>query len=81
MTKQVFEQLNCVQMKLSVFDYNTWNYLTVCKQMSSGSFKNNVTYKLFRLQVIHIIDIYKQHLALNNLQGLICRETQLNQTM
>ena len=26
---------------------NTWNYLIVGKQMSSGSFKNNVTYKLF----------------------------------
>ena len=26
---------------------NTWNHLTVCKQMSSGSFKNNATYKLF----------------------------------
>ena len=26
---------------------NTWNHLTVCKQISSGSFKDNVTYKLF----------------------------------
>ena len=25
---------------------NTWNHLTVCKQMSSGSFENNVFYKL-----------------------------------
>ena len=28
-----------------VLDNNTWNHLTVCKQMSSGSFKNNVTNK------------------------------------
>ena len=27
---------------------NTWNYLTVCKQMSSNnSFKNKLIYKLF----------------------------------
>ena len=29
-----------------MLDNNTWNYLTVYKQMSSASFKN-VTYKLF----------------------------------
>ena len=29
-----------VQIKLLVLDRNTWNHLTVCKQMSSGSFKN-----------------------------------------
>ena len=27
--------------------YNTWNHLTVCKQMRSASFRNKVTYKLF----------------------------------
>ena len=30
-----------------IIDHNTWNHLTVCKQKSSDSFKNNVTYKLF----------------------------------
>ena len=34
------------QMIELVLDSNTWNHLTVCKQISSGSFKN-VTYKLF----------------------------------
>ena len=32
--------------QIEVFNYYTWNHLTVCKQMSSGLFKN-VTYKLF----------------------------------
>ena len=27
--------------------YHTQNHLTVCKQTSSGSFENNVTYELF----------------------------------
>ena len=34
-------------IELLVLDSSTWNHLTVCKQMSSGSFENNVTYKLF----------------------------------
>ena len=33
-------------MELLVLDNNNWSYLTVCKQMSSDLFKNNVTYKL-----------------------------------
>ena len=32
-------------IKLLVLDRNSWNHLTVCKQMISGSLKN-VTYKL-----------------------------------
>ena len=39
--------------------------------MSSGFFENNTTYKLFFMYM------YKQDLALNNLQGLICHKTQL----
>ena len=31
---------------------NTWNYLTVYKQMSSGLFKNDVTYELFTYKFI-----------------------------
>ena len=27
-------------IELLVLDNNTWNHLTVCKQMDSGSFKN-----------------------------------------
>ena len=34
-------------MKLLMLDSNTWKYLTVCKQINAGSFKNNVTNKLF----------------------------------
>ena len=43
---------------LFVLNSNTLNYLTECKQMSSGSFKNIVTYKLF---------IYKSYIF--NIQG------------
>ena len=32
---------------LLALDNNTGNYLTLCKQISSGLFKNDVTYKLF----------------------------------
>ena len=49
--------------------------------MISGSFKN-IIYKIY-LQIIYIqhkyIYVYKQDLALNNLQGLICHKTQQNQ--
>ena len=35
-------------MELFMFESNIWNYLTVCKWMSSNhSFNNNVTYELF----------------------------------
>ena len=37
-------------MKLLVLDNNTWNQLTVCKQKSYGSFKNNLSFKLFVLK-------------------------------
>ena len=62
-------------MKLLVLDNNTWNHLPVCKQMSSGLFKN-VTYKLF-VDKSYIVDIYmyEQNLALNNLQRLIYHKT------
>ena len=52
---------------------NTWNHLTVCKQMNLGWFKN-VTYKLFAYKCY-----VEQDLALNNTDGLICHKTQLNQ--
>ena len=56
---------------------------TICvqKKMSSNSLKN-VIYKMC-LEIMYIsnifIYIYKQDLALNNLQGLICYKTQPNQ--
>ena len=40
--------------------------------MSFDLFKNNVTYKSY---------IYKQDLALNNPQGLICHKTQPKQNL
>ena len=43
-------------VKLLVYYRNTWNHLTVCKQMSSGSFKT-VIYKLFFYKS-YIFDIY-----------------------
>ena len=42
-----------------------YNHLTMCKQMISGSFRN-VIYKPCVLQIIY--DMYKEDLALNNLQ-------------
>ena len=61
----------CKQMidikQILVLESITWNYLTVCRQITSGSFKN----KLFA---------YKQDLALNNPQGLIGHKIQPNQT-
>ena len=49
--------------------------------MNSGSFKN-VIYKIYKicLQTIYLIYMYKEDLALNNLQWLICHKTQPNQT-
>ena len=41
----IWKWMNNVDKKLLVLDNNTWNHLIVCKQMSSGSFKN-VIYKL-----------------------------------
>ena len=55
-------------MELLVLDSNTRNYLTVCKQMSSGSFKTLTN--TFYSQMVYIY-MYKQDLALNNLQWLI----------
>ena len=63
-------------VKLLVLHSSTWNHLTVYKKMSSGSFKN-VIYKMC-LQFIYLIYMYKQYLALNNFQGLICHKTKLN---
>ena len=45
-----------IDFKLGLFYSNTWNHLTVCKQMSSGLFKN-IIYKMC-LQILYIFDIY-----------------------
>ena len=44
-------------IELLMLDWNTWNHLTVCKQIISGSFKNCYR-QTFRLQIIYIY-IYK----------------------
>ena len=44
---QYSKPFHCVQIELLVLDFYTWNYLTVCKQMSSNFIKNKVTYELF----------------------------------
>ena len=48
--------------------------------MSTNSFKNNVNYKLF-VYKSYLIYMYKEDLALNNLQGLICHKTNQNQIL
>ena len=35
----------------------SWNYLTVCKEMCSGLFKNNITYKLFLYKIL-VVCVY-----------------------
>ena len=47
------------QIELLMLMNNTWNYLTVYKQMSSNTFKNKVTNKLFAYNVHIYIYIYK----------------------
>ena len=65
-------------VKFILLHSNTWNHLTVCKKkMSSNSFKNVIN-KMY-LQIIYLIYLYKQHIALNNLQWLICNKTKPNQ--
>ena len=48
----VCKQMNDV--KLLLLNSNTWNHLTVCKKMSSGSFKNVIN-KMF---INHIFNVY-----------------------
>ena len=45
----------------------------MCKQMSTGSLKDNVTAKFFTCQSYIM---YKQDLVLNSPQGLICHKAQ-----
>ena len=46
--------------------------------MNPGSFKNVINKMC--LQIIYLVYMYKQNLALNNLQGLIYHKTQPKQT-
>ena len=47
------------------------NPLMVCKEMSSGSYTNNISYKLFTYKSY----MFKQDLTLNNPGRLICHKT------
>ena len=55
--------LDCFE-NLLLLDRNNGSYVTVFKQMSSGSFQN-VTYKLFVYES-YIFYVYKQDLAPSN---------------
>ena len=46
-----------------MLDNKTWNHLTLCKEIISGLFKNNASYKLFTYKSC----MYEHDLALNNL--------------
>ena len=56
---------------ISILNYNTWNHLTVCQQMSYGSLKKLSTNYSFTNHR-YIIRMYKQDLALNTPEWLIC---------
>ena len=63
--------------KLLLLHSNSWNHLTLCKEISTGSFKNVIN-KMFTTHM-YLIYMYKEDMALNNLQCLICHKTQPNQ--
>ena len=47
-----------IDLRLLLLYNNTWNYLTICKQISSGLFKNIVN-KIFTHH-IYLIYMYKE---------------------
>ena len=55
---------------------NNWNYLCVNK-WDLACLKSNL--QTICLQITYSICMYKQNLALNNQQGLICNKTPTNQ--
>ena len=54
---QYFNPFNCMLLELLVLK-SIKNHFTVCKQMGSGSFKNNVTDKLFVYNIYMYIPSY-----------------------
>ena len=63
---------NCgPKIELLVLHSNTWNHLTVYKWM------NGVINKMF-IDIIYLIYMYEQDLALNNPQWFICYKTKPN---
>ena len=66
-----------MQISYNQYPVSSWNHLTLYKQISSGSCQNFIfkisVYKLYLLYIYMWRKyMYKQDLALNNLQWLIC---------
>ena len=60
-----------MELELFVLDYNTWNHLTVYKQISSGSFKSNVTYKLFTYKLCVYVYILVWFYGISTIVGCL----------
>ena len=62
-----------MQIKLWILKRNILDHLTVRKQMSSGSFKNNVAYKLiaYKSYMIYIEDFVLVNLEMELFNHLI----------
>ena len=67
-----------VLIELLVIHSNTWNHLILHRKMSLGSFKNVIKKCVYRSYIFNM-HAYKQDLALNNQQWLICHKNQPNQ--
>ena len=81
LSKSQIEQTVCKQMtdvKLWLLNTNTWNHLTVQKRAQAHL--RILSTKFIHKSYIYLVYMYKQDLTLNNLQGLICHKTQLNET-
>ena len=59
-------------VKLLLLHSNTWNHLTVCKKLAQARLKLSSTN---HLQIIYLIYMHIQYLALNNLHWLISHKT------
>ena len=64
--------------ELLVLHSKFWKHLTVCKQMSSGSYKNTTNRLFVCKSRIYLIYVYQKNFALNNPQGLLCFKIQPN---
>ena len=65
-------------VKLLLLHSNSWNHLTVRKQKWAQAQQKNYQQNVFTYH-IYLIYMYKQDLALDNLQWLICHKTKPNQ--
>ena len=44
---ETLEANNCVQKEVLLLHWKTWNNLSLCKQISTGSFRNNDSNKIY----------------------------------